>query len=42
MTNVFFPNELVKTDDLFFVCYMIERVARQLKRPNKYVEYYGA
>jgi hypothetical protein len=37
MTNVFFPNEVVKTDDLFFVCYMIERVARQLKRPNKYV-----
>lgn len=37
MTNVFFPNELVKTDDLFFVCYMIERVARQLKQPNKYV-----
>lgn len=37
MTNVFFPNEVVKTDDLFFVCYMIERVARQLKQPNKYV-----
>lgn len=37
MTNVFFPNELVKTDDLFFVCYMIERVVRQLKQPNKYV-----
>lgn len=37
MINVFFPNELVKTDDLFFVCYMIERVARQLKQPNKYV-----
>ena len=37
MTNVFFPNELVKTDDLFFVCYMIERIARQLKQPNKYV-----
>ena len=37
MTNVFLPNELVKTDDLFFVCYMIERIARQLKQPNKYV-----
>ena len=37
MTNVFFPNELVKTDDLLFVCYMIERIARQLKQPNKYV-----
>ena len=37
MTNVFFPEELVKTDDLYFVCYMIERIARQLKQPNKYV-----
>ncbi len=37
MTNVYFPEELVKTDDLYFVCYMIERVARQLKQPNKYV-----
>lgn len=37
MTNVYFPKELVKTDDLYFVCYMIERVARQLKQPNKYV-----
>lgn len=37
MTNVFFPNEQVKTDDLYFVCYMVERIARQLKQPNKYV-----
>lgn len=37
MTNVFFPDEQVKTDDLYFVCYMIERIARQLKQPNKYV-----
>ena len=37
MTNVFFPDEQVKTDDLYFVCYMIERVARQLKQPNHYV-----
>lgn len=25
------------TDDLYFVCYMIERVARQLKQRNRYV-----
>ena len=37
MTNVFFPDEQVRTDDLYFVCYMIERIARQLKQPNKYV-----
>lgn len=37
MTNVFFPEEQISTNDLYFVCYMIERVARQLKQPNKYV-----
>lgn len=37
MTNVYFPDEQIKTDDLYFVCYMIERIARQLKQPNKYV-----
>ncbi len=37
MTNVFFPEEQISADDLYFVCYMIERVARKLKQPNKYV-----
>ena len=37
MTNVFFPDEEIKIDDLYFVCYMIERIARQLHQPNKYV-----
>lgn len=37
MTNVYFPDEKVSKDDLYFVCYMIERVARKLKQPNKYV-----
>lgn len=37
MTNVFFSSEQVKEDDLYFVCYMIERIARQLKQPDKYV-----
>ena len=37
MTNVYFPEETVKTDDLYFVCYMVERIARHLKQPNKYV-----
>lgn len=37
MTNIYFPDEQISTDDLYFVCYMIERIARQLKQPNKYV-----
>ena len=37
MKNVFFSDDLVTVDDLYFVCYMIERIARQLKQPNKYV-----
>lgn len=37
MTNKYFPAENVTENDLFFVCYMIERVARKLKQPNRYV-----
>lgn len=37
MTNVFFPEEKISTDDLYFVCYMIERIARRLKQSNKYI-----
>ena len=35
MINVFFPDEEVKEDDLYFMCYMIERVARTLNVRNK-------
>ncbi len=37
MKNVFFPDEDIATNDLYFICYMIERVARLLKQPNRYV-----
>lgn len=37
MRNVFFPDEDITTNDLYFVCSMIERTARKLKQPNKYV-----
>jgi hypothetical protein len=37
MKNIYFPNEDITSDDLYFVCYMIEKVARQLKQHNKYV-----
>ena len=37
MTNIFFPDEQISKDDVYFVCYMIERIARQLKQPKKYI-----
>ena len=37
MKNKYFPDEDIETDDLYFVCYMIERVARHIKQKNKYV-----
>ena len=37
MKNIYFPEEEITTDDLYFICYMIEKVARQLKQRNKYV-----
>ncbi len=37
MTNKYFPDEEVKKDDLYFICYMIERVARCLYQKNRYV-----
>lgn len=37
MTNIFFEDEEIKENDLYFLCYMIERVARRLHQRNKYV-----
>ena len=37
MTNMFFDNEEIKENDLYFLCYMIERVARKIKQKNSYV-----
>lgn len=37
MTNLFFPEEEIAWNDLYFLCYMIERVARKLHQRNKYV-----
>ena len=37
MKNIYFPEEEITSDDLYFICYMIEKVARQLKQRNKYV-----
>ena len=37
MTNIYFPDEEITTNDLYFICYMIERVARKLHQRNQYV-----
>ena len=37
MSNIYFPDEEITFNDLYFVCYMIERVARSIKQPNHYV-----
>lgn len=37
MKNIYFPEEQVTENDLYFICYMIERVARKLHQTNKYV-----
>lgn len=37
MKNIYFPDEMIEENDLFFICYMIERVARKLHQKNKYV-----
>lgn len=37
MTNQFFPAEQITDNDLYFICYMIERVARKLHQKSKYV-----
>lgn len=37
MRNIFFGDEEITENDLYFICYMIERVARKLHQHNKYV-----
>lgn len=37
MYNIFFPDECISEDDLKFMCVTIERIARTLKQPNKYI-----
>ena len=37
MKNVFFPDEEVSENDLYFVCFIIERVARKIHQRNAYV-----
>lgn len=37
MKNKYFPDEQITFNDLYFVCYMIERVARKIHQRNRYV-----
>lgn len=37
MNNIYFPSEEITFNDLYFVCYMIERTARHLHQRNRYV-----
>lgn len=37
MRNIYFPDREITPDDLKFVCYMVERTARRIKQPNRYV-----
>ena len=37
MTDKLFPDEEITENDLYFLCYMIERVARKLHQKNQYV-----
>lgn len=37
MKNKYFPDEEIQMNDLHFMCYMIERVARHIHQKNKYV-----
>lgn len=37
MKNIYFPEEEITKNDLYFICYMIERVARRLHQKNVYV-----
>lgn len=37
MSNKYFSEERITFNDLYFVCYMVERVARRLHQHNRYV-----
>ena len=37
MINKYFEDEEIQQNDLFFMCSMIERVARKIHQRNKYV-----
>ena len=37
MNNIYFQDEEITANDLYYICYMIERVAQRLHQKNRYV-----
>ena len=37
MKNKYFPEEEIEENDLYYICYMVERVARHIHQHNRYV-----
>lgn len=37
MRNIYFPDEEIEQNDVYFVCYMIERLGSKLHQRNRYV-----
>lgn len=37
MKNIYFPEEDIVEDDLFYICFMLEKVARFVKKPTSYI-----
>lgn len=37
MKNIFFDDETISENDLYFICSIIERIAREIHQPNYYV-----
>ena len=35
MKNIFYEDETITEKDLFFICYMVERIARKMNRHNR-------
>ena len=37
LKNIYFPEEDIVEDDLFYICFMLEKVARFVKKPTSYI-----
>ena len=37
LKNIYFPDEDIIEDDLFYICFIIEKVSRFVKQPTSYI-----
>ena len=37
LKNIYFPEEDIVEDDLFYICFMLEKVVRFVKKPTSYI-----